>query len=104
MLVMVLSICTLTAEAQEAKAETGMAQMATDTWGVWTSQMQAIARNNNTLRAMHASLEATRLANSADNTLPDPEAEVAYMFGNPKGVPNRTNVSVTQAFDWGVLT
>ena len=29
---------------------------------------------------------------------------MAYLFGSPQGVPNRTNVSVTQTLDWGVLT
>ena len=53
---------------------------------------------------MHAQLQATLLANSADNALPDPEAEVAYLFGSPKGVEPRTNVAVTQSLDWGVLT
>ena len=86
-LFMALSLCALTTGAQEAEPTT---------FGVWTAQMQTIARNNASLRALHSSLEATRLANGADNALPDPEAEVAYMFGSPKGVPNRTNVAVTQ--------
>ena len=94
-LFMALSLCALTTGAQEAEPTT---------FGVWTAQMQTIARNNASLRALHSSLEATRLANGADNALPDPEAEVAYMFGSPKGVPNRTNVAVTQTLPWGVLT
>ena len=93
-LFMALSLCALTTGAQEAEPTT---------FGVWTAQMQTIARNNASLRALHSSLEATRLANGADNALPDPEAEVAYMFGSPKGVPNRTNVAVTQTLPWGVL-
>lgn len=76
----------------------------TTSFTVWANEMQAIARNNTTLKTMHAQLQATLLANSADNALPDPEAEVAYMFGSPKGVEPRTNVAVTQSLDWGVLT
>lgn len=76
----------------------------TTSFTVWANEMQAIARNNTTLKAMHAQLQATLLANCADNALPDPEAEVAYMFGSPKGVEPRTNVAVTQLLDWGVLT
>ena len=78
--------------------------MPTTSFTVWANEMQAIARNNTTLKAMHAQLQATLLANSADNVLPDPEAEVAYLFGSPKGVEPRTNVAVTQSLDWGVLT
>lgn len=111
-LFMALSLCALTTGAQKANKERTaqeadkerLAQEAEPTtFGVWTAQMQTIARNNASLRALHSSLEATRLANGADNALPDPEAEVAYMFGSPKGVPNRTNVAVTQTLPWGVL-
>ena len=92
-LFMALSICALTMGAQEADKQSAqgadkerLAQEAEPTtFGVWTAQMQTIARNNASLRALHSSLEATRLANGADNALPDPEAEVAYMFGSPKG-------------------
>lgn len=120
-LFMALSLCALTTGAQEANKQLAqkankertaqeadkerLAQEAEPTtFGVWTAQMQTIARNNASLRALHSSLEATRLANGADNALPDPEAEVAYMFGSPKGVPNRTNVAVTQTIPWSVLT
>ena len=111
-LFMALSLCALTTGAQEADKQSAqeadkerLAQEAeSTTFGVWAAQMQTIARNNASLRALHSSLEATRLANGADNALPDPEAEVAYMFGSPKGVPNRTNVAVTQTLPWGVLT
>ena len=111
-LFMALSLCALTTGAQEADKQSAqeadkerLAQEAeSTTFGVWTAQMQTIARNNASLRALHSSLEATRLANGADNALPDPEAEVAYMFGSPKGVPNRTNVAVTQTLPWGVIT
>lgn len=36
--------------------------------------------------------------------MPDPETEVAYLFGSPKVTPNRVNVGLTQQLDWGVLT
>ena len=129
-LFMALSLCALTTGAQEADKQSAqgankertaqepnkertaqepnkerLAQEAEPTtFGVWAAQMQTIARNNASLRALHSTLQATRLANSSDNALPDPEAEVAYMFGSPKGVPNRTNVAVTQTLPWSVLT
>ena len=66
--------------------------------------LDTIARNNPTLRASQATLQAAEAANRADTRLPDPEAEVAYLIGSPSGVPGRTNVSLTQSLDWGVLT
>lgn len=103
---LLLSASVLTAWGQETEAmKRGEAEtVPTTSFTVWANEMQAIARNNTTLKAMHAQLQATLLANSADNALPDPEAEVAYMFGSPKGVEPRTNVAVTQSLDWGVLT
>jgi cobalt-zinc-cadmium efflux system outer membrane protein len=103
---LLLSASVLTAWGQEADAmKRGEAEaVPTTSFTVWANEMQTIARNNTTLKAMHAQLQATLLANSADNALPDPEAEVAYMFGSPKGVEPRTNVAVTQSLDWGVLT
>lgn len=87
-----------------ATATAAVGQEMAPQFSVWSSQMQSVARKNTTLRAVYNRLEATRLANSSGNALPDPEAEVAYMFGSPKGVPHRTNVSVAQTLDWGVLT
>lgn len=87
-----------------AAATVAVGQDTARQFSVWTEQMQSVARNNATLRAMFNRLEATCLANSSANALPDPEAEVAYMFGSPKGVPHRTNVTVAQGLDWGVIT
>ena len=65
-LFMALSLCALTTGAQEADKQSAQEAEPT-TFGVWTAQMQTIARNNASLRALHSSLEATRLANGADN-------------------------------------
>ena len=106
MATLLLSASVLTAWGQEAEAMDGdQTEVApTTSFTVWANEMQTIARNNTTLKAMYQQLKATQLANAADNALPDPEAEVAYMFGSPKGVEPRTNVAVTQSLDWGVLT
>lgn len=69
----------------------------------WESWMAQIAQNNTTLKALHRQMQASVLANGSNLCLPDPEAEVAYLVGTPKGVPNRTNVSLTQSLDWDVL-
>lgn len=69
----------------------------------WESWMAQIAQNNTTLKALHRQMQASVLANGSNLCLPDPEAEVAYLVGTPKGVPNCTNVSLTQSLDWDVL-
>lgn len=69
----------------------------------WESWMAQIAQNNTTLKALQRQMQASVLANGSNLSLTDPEAEVAYLVGTPKGVPNRTNVSLTQSLDWDVL-
>lgn len=69
----------------------------------WESWMAQIAQNNTTLKALHRQMQASVLANGSNLCLSDSEAEVAYLVGTPKGVPNRTNVSLTQSLDWDVL-
>lgn len=66
-------------------------------------QLQLVARNNTQLKALYRQMQANVLGNESNLRLPDPEAEVAYLFGSPKGVPNRTNVTLTQSLDWDVL-
>ena len=85
--------------AAVANAQTQSAQSS-----AWGDALLGIVHNNSTLKAARSQLQASRLANGTTLKLPDPEAEVAYLFGSPQGVPNRTNVSVTQTLDWGVLT
>lgn len=67
------------------------------------TQLQLVAQNSTTLKALYRQMQANVLGNEANLRLPDPEAEVAYLFGSPKGVPNRTNVTLTQSLDWDVL-
>lgn len=67
------------------------------------TQLQLVAQNNTTLKALYRQMQANVLGNETNLRLPDPEAEVAYLFGSPKGVPNRTNVTLTQSLDWDVL-
>lgn len=72
--------------------------------GRFAAVLNSVADRNTTLRAASASLSATELQNRAASALADPEAEVTYAKGSPKGVPARTNVSFTQTLDWGTLT
>lgn len=99
--IVVMAFLTVFAVGNKAQEHT---EMLSARFTTWTNEMQTIARNNPSLKAKYSQLEATRIANSAENRLPDPSAEVAYLFGSPKSVPNRTNVSVSQVLDWGVLT
>lgn len=69
----------------------------------WQRPMQEIVSNNLQIAALRSQLQAQQAANGASLRLPDPEAEVAYLFGSPKGIPNRTNVSLTQQLDWSVI-
>lgn len=70
----------------------------------FAKRLNDIWQNNQQIQTAEERLKAARLTNKADVSLPDPEAEVAYLLGSPKNVPNRTNVSVTQTLDWGILT
>ncbi|MGM9694383.1 MAG: TolC family protein [Alloprevotella sp.] len=63
-----------------------------------------IERESPTLRAARAKLQAGRAAGDAQVRWDDPEAEVAHFAGSPKGTPPRTDVSVSQSLDWGMLT
>lgn len=66
--------------------------------------LDSIEAHNTSLRALRAQVDAEVWQNKAELRLSDPEAEVGYMFGTPKGVPNRVNVNVSQPLDWGVIT
>lgn len=67
------------------------------------SAFEQIMQNNTSVKAWRQHTEAERMGNAAERALPDPEAEVAYLFGSPKEISNRTNVSVTQELSWDVL-
>ena len=93
-ILLVLAFCVRTLSAQNA------------TWPLaygWTEILTQVAKNNTTLVAAAEGLKVQQLANKAELALPDPEFEFDYGFGQPKSVPNRTNISVTQTLDWGVL-
>ncbi len=72
-------------------------------FAAWQRPMQEIVSNNLQIAALRSQLQAQQVANGSALRLPDPEAEVAYLFGSPKGIPNRTNVSLTQQLDWSVI-
>lgn len=92
----ILALAPLSTYAQNASSD------ATD-FSAWQNSLEEIASNNVQIQAYRSQLQAQQAANGAALRLPDPEAEVAYLFGSPKGIPNRTNVSLTQTLDWNVI-
>lgn len=93
-ILLVLAFCVRTLSAQNATCPLAYG---------WTEILTQVAKNNTTLVAAAEGLKVQQLANKAELALPDPEFEFDYGFGQPKSVPNRTNISVTQTLDWGVL-
>lgn len=70
---------------------------------VFSQEMRNIASNNTSIKAAHARCLAQSSAGRVDVGLPDPEVEVAYLWGSPETVPGRKNITVSQSLDWGVL-
>lgn len=65
--------------------------------------LQSIETNNTTLKALKEEVEAEKLMNKTGLTLPDPEVEFAYLWGQPGDIGNRKDFSVTQSFDMPTL-
>ena len=66
--------------------------------------MAEIEAHNTTLKAMAKSVEAQKRANHADNALADPEVGVNKLWGDPSSIGNRTDISVSQEFDFPTIT
>ncbi len=62
--------------------------------------LQAVEKNNTTLSALRLRMQAMKLANKTDIFLPNPEVEFNYLFGSPSSIGNRTDISITQGFDF----
>lgn len=65
---------------------------------------EEILGNNPVLHSRAQSCESTKLDNSAGLTLANPEVSLSYMFGSPSDVPNKTNIGVSQTFDFPTLS
>lgn len=57
-------------------------------------------KNNTRLSALRKSVEADKIVNKTSILLQNPEIEFAYLWGKPDVIGNRTNLSITQAFDF----
>ncbi len=59
-----------------------------------------VEANSTQLKALQQQMEAQKLANRTDIYLPNPEAEFGYLWGVPKAISNRIDISVKQSFDF----
>lgn len=62
--------------------------------------LREVEQNNTTLVALKRRVEAETTGNKTDLSLPNPEVEFDYLFGSPSSIGNRTDIRVTQGFDF----
>ena len=62
--------------------------------------LQEVEKNNTTLSALRLKMEAEKVGNKTDIFLPNPEVEFNYLFGSPSAIGDRTDIRVTQGFDF----
>jgi outer membrane protein TolC len=62
--------------------------------------LQQIEANSVSLRALREQMEAQKLNNRTGISLPNPEVEYHYLRGTPRGTGDRTDISVSQSFDF----
>lgn len=71
---------------------------------LYTAQLAELEMNNPTLKALGVAARAQEQDALSGLTLANPEVGVSYMFGVPSDVPNKTNIEVTQEFDFPTLS
>lgn len=59
-----------------------------------------IEQNNTTLSALRKSLDAEKIANKTAIFPENPEVEFGYLWGNPSVIGTRTDLSISQTFDF----
>ncbi len=59
-----------------------------------------VEKNNPTLAALRMQAEAQKIGNKTGIHLQNPEFEFNYLWGNPSEIGNRTDVAITQSFDF----
>ncbi|MFA6402744.1 MAG: TolC family protein [Salinivirgaceae bacterium] len=64
------------------------------------SVLSQVAKNNTTLSAFRKNTDAEKIGNKTGIYLQNPELGVNYLLGNPDGIGNRTDFSLTQSFDF----
>jgi cobalt-zinc-cadmium efflux system outer membrane protein len=59
-----------------------------------------IEKNNTTLAAWRKSVDAQKIGNKTGIYLQNPEVKFNYLWGDPSGIGNRTDISISQTFDF----
>ncbi|WP_029905710.1 TolC family protein [Prevotella sp. 10(H)] len=62
--------------------------------------LQSIEANNTTLKAYREQANADKIGNKTGINLANPEVEFGYLWGSPAEEGNRTDLGVTQTFDF----
>ena len=62
--------------------------------------LQQIEENSTTLSALREQMEAQKLGNRTGLAPANPEVEFNYLWGSPSAIGNRTDVNITQSFDF----
>ncbi|MFV0538813.1 MAG: TolC family protein [Dysgonomonas sp.] len=62
--------------------------------------LQSIEENNTTLKAYREQTKASKIENKTGINMANPEVEFAYLWGSPNTVGHRTNLDVSQSFDF----
>lgn len=62
--------------------------------------LKEIETNSTTLSALREQMEAQKLGNRTGIYLANPEVEFNYLWGSPSPIGNRTDINVTQSFDF----
>ncbi|MDR3261202.1 MAG: TolC family protein [Tannerella sp.] len=66
--------------------------------------LKEIETNSIALKALREQTDAQKLENRTGIFSADPEVSFNYLWGNPSGIGNRTDFSVTQSFDIPTIT
>jgi len=62
--------------------------------------LSEVEKNNTTLSALRMRVDAQKIGNRTGIYLQNPEFEFNYLWGNPSDIGNRTDVTITQSFDF----
>jgi outer membrane protein TolC len=62
--------------------------------------LSEVEKNNSTLSALRKQVDAQKTGNKTGIYLPNPEFEFNYLWDNPNDFGNRTDITVTQSFDF----
>ena len=76
----------------------------TEAQSLFPMQQTEILGNNPGLQAAAGACESAKADNLSGLTLANPDVSVSYMFGSPSDVPNKTNIAVSQTFDFPTLS